>query len=181
MSILSDWIDLNFSTVAAPAGAAPAASAPMASTLDVEEAAWAKLAALREGRRNVVYYDSLHKPTGGIGHLILPDDGLSVGDHIDDATIEAWWKRDGEDAFSHAIALDAVAGIKDLHFLPYLASVCYQLGDLWTKKFPLTWQMICRGEYEKAAQALEGTAWDNQTPSRVADLQGALRRLPDKA
>lgn len=144
-------------------------------------AAYETLLRLREGVKYVVYYDSLGKPTGGEGHLILPSDGLKVGDKIPDATVRRWFTHDGADAMGHAVQQARQAGITSQAFLPYLASVCYQLGDAWVNKFPSTWSRIERGEYEAAAQSVGVSMWQKQTPSRVADFQQALRALPPKA
>ena len=56
-----------------------------------EEIAFEKLVALREGRRNDVYLDTLNKPTVGIGHLVVPGDNLEVGDVITDAQVSAFF------------------------------------------------------------------------------------------
>lgn len=138
------------------------------------------LMVLREGEKYVVYYDSLGQPTGGIGHLLLPSDGLVVGQAIPDATVKRWFTHDGASAMDEAVTLAEQAGITSQAFLPYLASVCYQLGNGWTKKFPHTWDLICRGEYDLAANACVATIWDKQTPVRTADFEKALRALPPK-
>lgn len=144
-------------------------------------AAYEALLVLREGEKYKVYYDSLGKPTGGIGHLLLPSDGLVPGEAIPDATVQRWFQHDGASAMDTAVTLARQAGITSQPFLPYLASVCYQLGAGWTKTFPNTWAVICRGDYKPAAQALVTTVWAKQTPVRVADFQAALRALPPKA
>lgn len=188
MSAISDWIDRNFYSIVPavnPPAAAPTipATSPAFNSIAVEKLAWAKLADLREGDRLVVYYDTAKppKPTVARGHLVLPADNLKVGDKITQAQSDAFWAKDGEDAFDTGIKLMDQAGITDMDFMPYIASVCYQLGDAWTRTFPNTWKMICAGEYTAAATALNGTAWDGQTPVRVQDFAGALRRLPAKA
>lgn len=140
-------------------------------------AAWEKLAQLREGVEYKVYYDSLGKPTGGEGHLVLPSDGLKVGDVIPDATVRRWFTHDGASAMDKAVTLCKAAGITSQAFLPYLASVCYQLGLNWIAKFPKTWTMILQKQYKAAALAFNGTPWQKQTPVRVLDFQGALNRL----
>jgi GH24 family phage-related lysozyme (muramidase) len=144
------------------------------------EAAFEALMAEREGRRKDVYLDSLGKPTVGIGHLIVAADHLKMGDTITDAQIDDLFTQDSADALSAARSQAADAGITDLTFIPYLASVNFQLGTLWTKTFPNTWKMILDGKYEEAADGLDGTKWAQQTPVRVRDFQVALRRLPPK-
>ncbi len=146
-----------------------------------EDAAFETLMKLREGVRNKVYLDSLGKPTVGIGHLVVPGDGLAVGDTISDAQVSAFFARDGAGALAAAREQAAQAGITSSAFIPYLASVNFQLGLNWTATFPNTWKMIVNGQYEAAAEALEDTEWAEQTPVRVQDFQTALRALPPKA
>ena len=145
-----------------------------------EDIAFEKLMALREGRRNDVYLDSLNKPTVGIGHLVVAGDKLKVGDVITDAQVSAFFEKDGAAAMSAARSQAIEAGISAAGFLPYLASVNFQLGTAWTGTFPNTWKMIVNGRYADAAKALDGTAWAKQTPVRVKDFQDALRKLPPK-
>lgn len=171
MSIV-EWFNRQVSS----APVAPPVPAPVDTVLDDTR----KLLALREGRRTTVYADSLGKPTVGIGHLVKPADRLSLGAKITDAQVDEFFRVDIESALSTANALARSAGITDSSFVPYLTSVCYQMGNAWTGKFPNTWAMVCRGEYERAALALNGTPWAAQTPVRVADFQAALRRLPPK-
>jgi GH24 family phage-related lysozyme (muramidase) len=146
-----------------------------------EDDAFEKLMALREGRETTVYADSLGKPTVGIGHLVRPEDNLEIGDTITDEQVDAFFKKDGAAALAAARSQANQAGITDSPFIPYLASVNFQLGTKWTATFPHTWKMIVDGEYENAAQALNGTIWQKQTPVRVKDFQDALRRLPPKS
>jgi len=146
-----------------------------------EEAAFQKLMELREGCRTAVYLDTLNKPTVGIGHLVLPQDNLKVGDTITNERVDAFFAKDGAAALGAARSQATLAGISESSFIPYLASVNFQLGVRWTATFPATWKMIVDGEYENAAQALEGTVWSRQTPVRVKDFQDALRRLLPKS
>jgi GH24 family phage-related lysozyme (muramidase) len=145
-----------------------------------EDADFEKLLALREGRRKDVYLDSLGKPTVGIGHLIVAGDNLKLGDRITDEQVTALFKKDSAPAMRAARAQALEAGITDSSFIPYLASVNFQLGTKWTGTFPRTWRMIVDGKYEDAAAALNDTLWAKQTPVRVKDFEDALRRLPPK-
>jgi len=147
---------------------------------DQEEEDFEKLMANREGRRNDVYKDSLGKSTVGIGHLVVPSDHLKVGDRITDEQVTSLFEKDTAPALRAANSQALEAGITDTSFIPYLASVNFQLGTGWTAKFPHTWKMIVDGNYEDAAKALDGTLWARQTPVRVNDFQNALRRLPAK-
>ena len=150
------------------------------SNRDQEFAAFEKLMALREGRRNDVYYDIRKKLTVGIGHLVQPEDNLKLHDVIGDERVDALFEKDGTAAIVAARSEATQAGITDSEFIPYLASVNFQLGTKWTASFPHTWKMVIDKDYEGAAIALEGTQWARETPMRVSDFQDALRRLVSK-
>ncbi len=130
---------------------------------------------LREGVVNCVYKDTLGYNTVGVGHLVKPEDGLSEGDCISDAQVDAFLQSDAQWAWEAAQQQAAEAGVNDPCFVIALGSVNYQLGAGWRKKFPSTWNMIKNGQYCEAANALEGTLWNRQTPVRVDDFQAALR------
>lgn len=180
---LKDWITDIFSAPSAsqlnPPPVWTVTTFDPVSTYDVE-GEFQKLMADREGRRNDVYKDSLGKLTVGIGHLVIDHDHLRFGQYISDSMVDMFWKADSASSLAAARHLADEAGITDPKFIPYLASVCFQLGNNWTVKFPSTWQMIVRGEYERAAVAVGGSLWARQTPRRTADFQAALRRLPAK-
>ncbi len=138
------------------------------------------LLTVREGRRNDVYLDSREIPTLGIGHKILPDDNLKVGDVISDAQVEAFYTKDSKAALDAARSQAIEAGITDPKFIPYLTSVNLQLGSNWRNDFKRTWADIQAGNYAQAAQDAADPKWYRQTPDWVKDFQGALLRLPPK-
>jgi lysozyme len=147
---------------------------------DQVDTAFRDLMMLREGCRTTVYADSRGLPTVGIGHLVIPADNLRLGDVISMERVNALFAVDGAGALTAARKQCGQAGITSTDFMPYLASVNFQLGTGWTTKFPNTWQMIVDGRYDDAANALNGTVWQRQTPVRVQDFQTALRALPPK-
>lgn len=128
----------------------------------------------REGYRNVVYRDSLGKPTVGVGHLVKPSDNLKVGDKISDDQVMAFLEKDSSHAFEAAQKQAAELGVTDPRFVIALGSVNYQLGTGWRKKFPSTWAEMKDGNFAKAADKLETSLWNKQTPVRVDDFQKAL-------
>jgi len=128
----------------------------------------------REGYRTVVYRDSLGKPTVGVGHLVKPEDGLKVGDTITEAQVQAFLDKDAKAAWDAGNIQAKNAGTSDPCFSSALASVSFQLGLGWRTKFPKTWNLIVEGKYKEAAEALNGTIWQKQTPVRVKDFQDAL-------
>lgn len=144
---------------------------------------------LREGVRLDVYYDTARppRPTVGIGHLVTDADrenlGLHVGVTISQDLCDRLFREDARGAMDAAVAQCNEAGISAvaaIAFLPWLASVNFQLGVNWTKEFGTTWAMIVGGRYNEAALHLATTAWYDETPVRVADFANALRALPPK-
>jgi GH24 family phage-related lysozyme (muramidase) len=133
----------------------------------------------REGCEYVVYLDSMRKPTVGIGHLVTSADKLKLGDKIDDNQVSAFFKEDSAKALAAARAQAAKAGIKDPAFIVYLASVNFQLGIGWRKKFKKTWALIMDGKYSAAAEEVQKSRWYSQTPIRAKDFQRALLSLDD--
>lgn len=132
---------------------------------------------LREGYRTTVYRDSLGKPTVGVGHLVLPEDNLKVGDTISKERVMAFLDKDAMNAWNAAQKQAAEAGISSQCFVVALGSVNYQLGTGWRETFSKTWKMIVDGKYKEAAEAFNGTIWQKQTPVRVKDFQAALMEL----
>lgn len=153
----------------------------MPTQTDKELAAFEVLMRAREGCSNMVYKDSLGYLTVGIGHLVTPEDELLEGEEITDARVDALFAKDAKQALQAARDQAMQAGIDATGFIPYLASVNYQLGPNWPNKFPNTWQLIANGQYEAAALMLNGTMWQRQTPVRVKDFQIALRQLPPRS
>jgi GH24 family phage-related lysozyme (muramidase) len=180
-------------SAAPPLGGAPDSSAvsggtPNPNTRPDQQADPDQLAAFRkfmenpevEGRRNDVYPDTLKNLTVGIGHRVLPGDNLKLGDVISDERVNQLFARDGSIALNAARKQAAEAGITDPNFLPYLASVNFQLGTGWRRDFKRTWPKIVAGDYAGAAQEFGRSLLAQQTPKRVQQFQTALLALPPK-
>lgn len=124
-----------------------------------------------------VYKDSVGVLTVGIGHKVISADKLKLGDEIDQARVDAFYKKDTAKAVAAASVQAAKAGIKDAQFNVYLASVNFQLGTSWNKKFSTTWKLIMAGVYEAATKEVGKSRWNSQSPTRVKDFQKALLAL----
>lgn len=135
---------------------------------------------IREGIKLQVYRDSKGFPTVGIGHLVREADDLEPGDTITQEECDAFFREDAQGAMEAAKRQMAEAGITSPDFLPWLASVNFQLGTKWTAEFNTTWGMIKGGHYADAADHLSTTAWAHETPVRVQDFARALKALPPK-
>ncbi|MDE2583339.1 MAG: hypothetical protein KGL52_17010 [Rhodospirillales bacterium] len=135
----------------------------------------------REGNQQVVYLDKLKRLTVGIGHLVLPADKLKLGDRIDPQRVMSFFSKDTAKALAAARVQARKAKIHDNDFIVYLASVNFQLGPFWYKKFKKTWALVMARDYDDAAVEVQRSKWFSQTPRRVKDFQGALRRLATEA
>ncbi len=134
----------------------------------------------REGSKNVVYEDSEGHLTVGVGHLVTKADNLKLGDRISDEKVKEFLRKDARKAFTAAQSQAKEADISSPDFIVALGSVNFQLGTGWRSKFKKTWALIKDGKYEEAANRLQNTKWNAQTPVRVKDFQEALRDLAGK-
>lgn len=128
----------------------------------------------REGYRNCVYLDSLGKPTVGIGHLILPEDNLKIGDCISNERVDALYEKDQSIALNAAIRQADDLGRFTSEFIVALSHVNFQLGTGWTRTFSNTYNALKTGDYSTAINNLRNSRWNEQTPVRVADFIDAI-------
>lgn len=132
----------------------------------------------REGTKTIVYLDTLGKPTVGVGHLVLPEDNLKVGDKITKARIEKFLAEDSLSAIEAAKKQAIRLGHKDNEdFIVALAAVNYQLGADWPSEWPNTFNLLKHREYQAAILVFKGSKWQKQTPVRVKDFIKALQKL----
>ena len=143
----------------------------------------------KEGSLNLIYKDSLGKPTGGIGHLMTDSElkDYGVAKYIDHATIygprkvavdakgdiiqldegvtEDWVKNDSEKAYNAARAQAEELGINNQKMINALGSVNFQLGTGWRKegKFPGVWEAMKAGKYGRAADNVKWVNPDKQS------------------
>lgn len=134
---------------------------------------------LREGVRYKVYKDSLGKLTVGVGHLVLPEDKLKLGDTITERQVTAFLAKDY--ASSLAAAKEQIALIevslspKQIQTLTEaLTYVNFQLGTNWHKIHKNSWKLISKGNFLAASEEIKDSLWYAQTPVRVNDFSNFL-------
>ena len=130
----------------------------------------------REGKRYDVYLDSVGKPTVGIGHLVLPEDKLKVGDRVTDEQINKWFDNDIKKALNKALAQCNELNIHDEEIINIFVSANYQLGD-FKKVFDQTFLLIKNKRYSKAILNIASSKWMEQTPIRAGDMISAITKL----
>lgn len=127
-----------------------------------------------EGYRTDVYKDTLGFPTVGIGHLVLPEDNLKVGDVISKKRVDELFKKDITWAINAAMDQAKEIGEFEKDFVIALTSVNFQLGPKWPSKWPNTYKALKEGNYHDVIKKLEGSLWARQTPTRVSSFVKAI-------
>jgi GH24 family phage-related lysozyme (muramidase) len=128
-----------------------------------------------EGRRSDAYIDSQGILTIGIGHKVLPSEPYKLGSRISDSQIDAFFTIDIAKAFEAATKqakeLDKYTPV----MIAALTSVNFQLGTGWRNKFPNTWTQLVAGNIPVVVNKLLASAWNQQTPVRVASFINAIK------
>ena len=130
----------------------------------------------REGKRYDVYLDSVGKPTVGIGHLVLKEDNLKVGDRVTEEQIAIWFDKDIQTAKNKAIVQCQELDIHNEEILNIFISANYQLGD-FKSVFNTTFDLIKNKKYSKAILNIAISKWMQQTPIRAGDMIHAITKL----
>jgi len=127
-----------------------------------------------EGYRQVVYKDSLGKPTVGIGHLVHPKDKLKVGNKITKDRVELLFKSDVSKSIKAAMTQAQEIGQFEYDFILALTSVNFQLGNNWPSKWPNTYKQLNNGNFNAVIKAVKNSKWARQTPKRTEAFIMAL-------
>lgn len=129
-----------------------------------------------EGYRNNAYLDSEGILTVGIGHKVLPRDGIKLGQFVSNAQIEKFYKEDSERAFKAAVKQSIELDKYNVDMIVALTEVNFQLGTGWRMKFPNTWSLLKSGKWQAAIRNLKASRWHRQTPARVVAFTEAINR-----
>jgi lysozyme len=109
-----------------------------------------------EGVRDVVYRDVAGYPTVGVGHLVTPGDGLTVGDRVSYDTILDFLDDDLAEADA---AIGRIVGDLPLfqHEYDALVDLVYNVGEgaLSIRKSPRLMEAIAAHDYDEMARELE--------------------------
>lgn len=118
-----------------------------------------------EGVRLVVYRDAAGYPTVGVGHLITPEDGLSVGDRITYERAIELLEKDLEEAEEGVKRLVGDLPIYQ-HEFDALVDLVYNVGEgnVSANKSPRLNAAIASADHEGIAEQLEYTT----APGKVA-------------
>ena len=130
----------------------------------------------REGKRYDVYLDSVGKPTVGIGHLVLKEDNLKVGDRVTEEQIAIWFDKDIKKALNKALVQCQELNIHDEETVNIFTSANFQLGD-FKSVFSASFDLIKNKRYSKAILNIATSKWMQQSPIRAGDMISAITKL----
>ena len=130
----------------------------------------------REGKRYDVYLDSVGKPTVGIGHLVLKEDKLKVGDRVTEEQIAIWFDKDIKKALNKALVQCQELNIHDEETVNIFTSANYQLGD-FKSVFSSSFDLIKNKRYSKAILNIATSKWMQQSPIRAGDMISAITKM----
>ncbi|MBZ6377283.1 lysozyme [Pacificimonas aurantium] len=137
-----------------------------------------------EGAVKEVYRDITGLPTVGVGHLVRPEDGLRVGDRIDDSQVMQFLTDDLK------IAEEAVRRVVgDLHLDQYefdaLVDLAFNVGEknISPEASPRLNRAIREGDYDMIANELNYTLdrLGRQAPGLVNRSERRRRIFKDKS
>jgi GH24 family phage-related lysozyme (muramidase) len=140
------------------------------------EATARRLLAVHEGRRNRPYKDSKGLWTVGIGHLI--GDGRSLPANMDrtfsEAEIDEIFSKDYA---HHAAAAAKIPGYDKINDMGKVALIdlTFNMGTAWYKKWPNFTKAMSEGDWQRASQSLQQSAWYGQVGRRAPTIVGLVR------
>jgi lysozyme len=126
-----------------------------------------------EHKYSLVYKDSLGKPTGGIGHLILPEDNLKLGDKVSPEIRDAWFLKDYQKARKHAEKY----GYKNEELTNILTNMTFQMGARGVDNFKKMHQALRKGDHNEAVNQMMKSKWAEQTKKRAERLSKRMKDL----
>lgn len=124
-----------------------------------------------EGYKRCVYKDSLHLPTVGFGHLMLPTDNFTC---IDPHYAVALLRKDYISA-SNDVEKRYPWAEDDVRLL--LINLTFNMGPTRLAKFTGTLRALELKDYDKAAGELLDSTYAKQVPHRAARIAGRIMRL----
>lgn len=128
---------------------------------------------------HVVYKDHLGNLTVGVGHKVLPEDKLVLGQKVSDERVEELLKSDINNA--SILAKNSVDNFEELPELAQevLTEMVFQMGGAGVKRFKNMRNALEQSppDFKKAAKEMLDSLWAKQTPNRAKELAERMRSL----
>jgi lysozyme len=130
-----------------------------------------------EGVRLTVYRDTIGLLTVGVGHLVLPEDGLHLGDTITEARCEEFFNRDLDTAIYECIKL-----VENFDGLPeaaqeVLVNMMFNMGPARLGEFHHFLRHVQSAQWIMASHDMQASAWHGQVGIRAKRLEAQIEAL----
>ena len=130
-----------------------------------------------EGVRLAVYRDTLGNLTVGVGHLVLPEDSLHLGDTITEARCEELFNRDLNTAVFECQKL-----VLDFDDLPedaqeVLVNMMFNMGPVRLAEFHHFLGHVKTRQWQIASHDMQSSAWHNQVGVRAKRLEKQIESI----
>lgn len=130
-----------------------------------------------EGVIRASYLDTEGNLTGGVGHLLTPEEQKEFpeGTPIPKEKVDEWFDIDMEEAEAdvESIIPEAPPALKNI-----FTNMAFQLGREGLKGFTETLKLIKAGDYEEASKEALRSDWAReQTPERAKRLSDRIKKL----
>jgi len=136
-----------------------------------------------EGERNKTYLDSKGLPTGGIGHLMRPEDlaKYPLGSEIPQSQIDSWFAQDSATAIKDAqnfVGTETWEKLDD-NRKRAVADMAYNMGSAKLGQFKTFKKEMQAGNYDQAAKQVENTPYYQQVGRRGPAIASQIRNGTD--
>jgi lysozyme len=128
-----------------------------------------------EGCKTTVYLCSENIPTVGIGHALLEDEDLGVGDEVSMEEVLYWFKNDCDAALSDCRALFLNFDSLPDQIKRVLVNMAFNLGRNRLGQFKKMITAINEGNWSKAADEAQDSRWYHQVGNRSVELVEWMR------
>ena len=130
-----------------------------------------------EGVRNVVYDDATGNPIGPSTY-VKGNPSIGVGRNLrkpmSNAAIDFLWNEDAQEAVQGTSTLDWFAGLDENRQLA-IVDMVFNMGLTMLQTFTVFLGYMAAGQYEAAADDLQGTKWYGQVGRRAVYLAEVIR------
>ena len=132
-----------------------------------------------EGISLTVYEDTNGHLTVGIGHKVLPEDKLKLGDRISHERATTLFLKDLKDADygAHLLLAGGTWFVQPV-LLRVVTNMVFQMGLSGVRSFRLFWGFLRAQDYENAAKEMLDSKWAQEdSPKRARRLAREIRLL----
>ena len=127
-----------------------------------------------EGERLTAYKDSLGNVTVGVGHKVIDNDKIKLGDQITQERSNQLFDSDYEQASEHAQSY----GYSGPEANNILTNMVFQMGKKGVDGFTGMHKALKEGNYSKAADEMLDSKWaKEQTQERAQRLADRMRKI----